>query len=234
MRLPPFKIAKRPPRGKVLGATEMAGVLGLDKWRHDAHLTLWMRKAGRAKAPALDRLLCVGVGQSLERFILQTWARETKRRVAATSGHVAHPRIPRLGCSPDAWVKATGEPVEAKTVGVKAFGYWGDRPPVEYFVQVQTQMACMGANAAHLVALVGNARLVSWEVGRSDALIAAIECAAEAFWESVDAGEPPDPWESPWGGGECTHDMVSKEMRRLVAPIDVVLDDAETRRGMEE
>lgn len=86
--------------------------------------------------------------------------------------------------------------VELKTAGHS--GEWRNGPPLAYQIQVQHQMAVVGADRAVIAVLFGSPtfQFAAFEVERNDRFILAMTNAERAFWEMVEGDEAPEVDES--------------------------------------
>ena len=186
-------------RSKSIGGSEVAALLGLSPW--GGRRSLFEKKAGVWKDDYWDKAsLAMKVGVHLEPLIAEEFRNDqmlNKAQFVRAKDYWRHPTVGRYGCSGDyAIVDSAGNvevPVEIKSVGEKRFvEHWpDDKPPVEYRLQVQAQIDCVGAERGYLYALIGNSRTRCYELKRNDSIIEIIHSHVNSFWESVDAGIPP-------------------------------------------
>ncbi len=146
-------------RSRFIGASEVAAILGLDKYR--SAWDVWALKTGKieqteheyytgdtlaAKVGSIDvlemgRLLEGSALDMAERIVGKLLRDPAQLEFPSPSG------LPLLS-HPDALVEIDGRPVEAKTVGIMGPIYqeWGDSGtndvPENYFVQGQAHMHC--------------------------------------------------------------------------------------------
>lgn len=99
----------------------------------------------------------------------------------------------------DGIVDETGEPVEAKTSGLKGpvYGEWGDdgtdQVPDAVMVQCHGHMLATGAEVCHVPALIGGRGFLMFHVERCNDLCDIITTRAAKFWsEHVETATPPD------------------------------------------
>jgi len=186
-------------RREGVGASEVAGILGLSPWA--SPLSVWASKVlpdddlGESEAEAMLW------GQLLEQPILSEACRRygiAVERVPQQSyaSIVRHPKWPavRLQATPDAYLSAACERVgvvEVKTTSAYQAEAWVDGVPLHYQAQVQAQLACTGLTRAVVLALVGGQRLVRHDVERDESAIALIEAAVVEFWSHVERREQP-------------------------------------------
>lgn len=187
-------------RSKVIGASEVAALFGLSPYT--TLYELWHRKAGDLPEVDLSDNERVFWGQILERAIAEGIALQTGWRVGPYSGHVLHPTVAGMGCSPDCRVQhpERGDGLlQIKNVDALIFAKWprsesgAVEPPMNYQLQVQHELACTGKPWGALAVLVGGNRLEIFEFERHEGVIARIEAEVTRFWQSIEAGEEPQP-----------------------------------------
>jgi predicted phage-related endonuclease len=184
-------------RDTVCTASDAGGLLGVDSNR--SLLDIYARKTGLA--PRVEQTEQMWLGSELEETIvrlyrdregldgrtLRRWPRWTLRR---------HPTCAVLACTPDVTMAVEGEP--RAPVEIKATSqWWGDEPPVRVQLQLQVQIACLGARRGWIVALERSTSLRAWEYDRHDAVIDLVVRAAETFWrDHIEPRRPPWPDET--------------------------------------
>ena len=182
-----------------IGASEVASLFDLSPFK--TRFELWHEKSGTLPPPNLDDNERVMAGRHLETGIA-AWAAEKWRwPIESFDDYSPHPSVPKLGASLDFHTPDSGDPVEIKTVDYGLFrDNWATDQdvitdaPMNYVLQVQAQMACRpGTERGWLVACVGGNKLYRMEIPRHDAMIERIEREVQAFWDSVEAGQPPAP-----------------------------------------
>ena len=180
-----------PDRQKWVGASEASILFGLNpyKTRDD----LWLEKAGLVDPPDLSDNWAILAGNALEPIIAAQYALENSLQLHRSTEYMTHPEV-QLGASGDYINSETGDPVEIKTVGDRAFGSWpegGSLAPTPYVLQLQVQMLLCGAERGTLVALVNNRELKEYHYTAQPGLQALIVQEVARFWKSVDSGERP-------------------------------------------
>jgi putative phage-type endonuclease len=138
-------------RGSI-GASDAAAVIGFDPWRSAADV--WLEKTSRvgpivAPSPAME------CGTYVEPALLAWAAVRLGDPIRARQVRVSHPDAPELTATLDA-VTTGGALIEAKTAGLVGGGgphldAWGDAGtdavPIHVLIQVQHQLALVGAQA---------------------------------------------------------------------------------------
>jgi putative phage-type endonuclease len=180
----------------VVGSSDAAAILGLSPW--DSAHTLALRKLGQLE-PIPDSPL-LELGRLVEPALAELYHRQTGRQpVEPVPKLRRHPSLPWQVASPDYLLPPDGI-LELKLVSPYDRGSWGepgtDAIPDHYLIQVQHQIAVLGAQWADVAPLVWGRELAIYRVERHDPLIARIT-EAEAEWiDLVRAGKTPEP---DWG-----------------------------------
>ncbi len=174
-----------------VGASEVPILFGCG-YGDSAQLDLYARKIG-AHVPAIEATEGMELGTELEPVIIKlVCARaglgdgyQLNKALYASDDH------PPLVCTPDA-ILSTGEPVEVKNICHRIDeSEWEDgNIPLKYQLQVQTQVAIMGAKRGLFGALIFGGRIVWTWLDRDDELIADIKERARVFWVHVERREP--------------------------------------------
>jgi len=184
-------------RTEGIGASDAAGILGLDDW--NPPIRVWRRLRGEALPDTSGE--AAEWGQILEPVVLGRYAVKTRSIVVQPTTSIIHPDHPWLHATPDGFVVSPGESpvprvtsdsadailvdldgaglVQAKTASAYLAHEWADgRAPRKYVVQVQVEMACTGAPWCDLAVLIGgnDFRIVRVEANREqqDAIIKAL------------------------------------------------------------
>ena len=208
-------------RDQRIGASEVAALFGCG---YQTHFQLWHEKKGDlAHADYSDNERIV-LGRCLEEGIAKAAGELYGYELTKANDYYDDEECLRLGATPDYFlIREGGEyPAEVKNASWGSFkddwivhddGF--TEPPLRFQLQVQTQLACTGASAGVLIALISGDRIVRCEVPRHDDAIAEIRRRVAAFWASIDANEEP-PAEMPrdfeaakrvWPGGHASVDL---------------------------
>lgn len=195
-----------------LGASEAAGVLGLDKynppikiWRRHRGLEVDDRKPGHVQEAA-------EWGQILEPIVRGKYALKTSSSVFVPTFSTVHDGW--LRCTPDGFV-ATGSfcpavsellpsemtenlrallsgLVQCKTADAYLEHEWRDGPPARYEVQCRVELAVTGLPWCDLICLVGGNRLRGpFRIERDLDIEERILTDLAAFWALVQSGVEP-------------------------------------------
>lgn len=197
----------RPPewyeeRKKHVGASEVAAILGLSQY--ETPYSIWAVKTGQMEPFSGNE--ATKLGQDLEPVILNRAEEdlgELKRDVVCL-----HPdKI--LRATLDGQLSKSGDVIEAKTAGLisnRVSPEWGDDGLVErdgqvprtYFVQVQAQLLCSGAELAWLYALIAGRGIARYRIMPDTVLQQWMVERVGEWWERhIVKGEPPSVGNTP-------------------------------------
>lgn len=171
-----------------IGASEVAAVMGLSQWA--TPLDVYQSKHGVDKPfDPLIALLGHEAERTLSRWLVELSGLNPDLSPGFMARSVEHPFI---HATPD---RMWGDvPVQIKTAHEFTAHKWDEGIPIEYRVQVQTEMLVLGAPRALLVVQIGarDVRAI-WET-RDDRFIEdhLVPTVAE-FWGRVESHEPPPP-----------------------------------------
>lgn len=185
-------------RAANVGASEVASLFGCG---YQTHFQLWHEKKGDlAHADYSDNERIV-LGKCLEPGIANAASELFGYELRKADGYYTDDECLGLACTPDYFlVRQGGEfPAEVKNA---SWGSFKDNwiihedgfaePPLRFQLQVQTQLACTGAQVALLIALISGDRIVRCEIPRHDQAIAEIRRRVTDFWASIEEDvEPP-------------------------------------------
>src|SRR4029434_5908294 len=150
-----------------------------------------------AEPPANPASIAMRRGTLLEPLVAQLYAEaQPLRTVSDPDGRMFRSRTEaHLLASADRWVEDPARGVgllECKTASVWAAEAWqGPTPPVHVLVQVQHQLAVLGASWAAVAVLIGDEPIITWDVERNEAFLAAYLETARVFWGTAQRREPP-------------------------------------------
>lgn len=213
--------ARRP----LLGASEVASVLGLSPW--SPAIETWARKTTRYEEAPDDVSEPMRIGNEIEPWLLGALERRTGCQVQPAGRLMRSRRWPWLGATLDGTIEGrAGTPlahvagvrgaVEVKSAGGAFADQWqsasiGDAPalvPAWYLCQVDAQIAVTGAPYAVFGALLGGRGFrFRWTiVERNEARIAELVERTGAWWRAhVEADVPPEP-----DGSERAADVLAR------------------------
>jgi putative phage-type endonuclease len=179
----PITEAQRELRKQHLGSSDMAAIMGFDKFK--TAYDVWLDKTD--KVVPEEETAVMYAGTMFEDGVLKfaegqlgDIIRNQYRRAAG---------LP-IGSNVDGIVKITGQPVEAKTAGL--FGpvhdVWGDdgtdQVPDRVIIQSHVHMLCCEADVCHVAAFVGGRGFLLYHVNRDMDIIETITNTAIDFWNN--------------------------------------------------
>lgn len=176
-------------RATTVGASEVAALF--DCSPYVTRFELFHRKAGNIDVPDLSGSERVEFGIRLEPAIIAAAAdrygytlEETPRRLTNGKG---------LGGHPDQLASDERGPgiIEIKTCDWLVFKQWGQEPPEHYLLQAMAYAGLAGRKWCDIVVLVGGNRLERFCYDFRPRIYAEIERRVEAFWQSIEANDPP-------------------------------------------
>lgn len=179
-------------RKTYIGGSDAPIIVGASKWK--TRYQLWREKTGKDEGANLDEIEYIMAGKLLEPVIadLYSWKfgvrlrRINERKV---SGNSPYPMVAQI----DRKVEGKQTIVEIKNSGFgREFGEEDtDAVPLQYWVQVQHQLAVAGWDDAELAALVGGNRLKRYFIRRDPDYIDLLMEAEYSFWKLVESDTPP-------------------------------------------
>jgi len=182
-----------------IGASDAAVILGVSA--SSSPYQLWAEKVGLVEPADLSDREWIEWGHILEPVIARVFAERTERNVRVWPRHtiVKHSEHEWMRCTPDAMQSPLPGHgcndyglVEIKNVTAFKLDEWEAEPPLQYQVQIQHQMEVTGLTWGTLVALIGNNKLMWFDVERNEDFIAAMVARETEFWRLVQEGEAPD------------------------------------------
>jgi putative phage-type endonuclease len=181
-------------RRKWIGASDAGTILGLNP--HESPMSLYLRKRGELENK--EETLAMWLGHEMEPVIAKRYKMETGRQLHDPGDYAIlhHPVHEWLCATRDRTTTLEdGEhiPVELKAPGDRMAKDWSDtESPLCYQVQLQIQMACMGATRGEIAAIVGNQNFYCIRHERDDAFLQVVVPVLYEFWQGVQNGTPPE------------------------------------------
>jgi predicted phage-related endonuclease len=187
-------------RASHVGASEVAALFDCSPYL--THFELWHRKQGNIDTPAFNAVADDGTpdderifwGVKLEAAIIEA----AKERY----GYIDRDQVERLsngkglGGHPDRRVicpeRGPGI-LEVKTADWLVRKGWGDEPPMHYLLQSQAYQGLDQVEWGDVLVLVGGNKLERFRYTFRPKIYAEIEKRVEAFWQSINANDPPKP-----------------------------------------
>jgi len=176
-------------RKSIIGASEVACILGLSKW--STPLGIYLDKLNPNITD--DMTEWQEWGHRLEDAIAQWVADKKGLTVLPSPGLLQSTLYPWLGATPDR-VTDRGEPVELKTSDRFMADQWEDGVPDNYVIQVTVQMIVLGARRGYLAVLHGGNRPEFFTIEWDQQVVDQIIRITKDFWQNnVMAKTPPEP-----------------------------------------
>ncbi len=178
-------------RQKSLGASDVATVLGLNKFQ--TPLQLWRKMMGQT--PPQEETETTKLGHLLEPTIAQLYEDETKRQVVDMGIFLV--RRDFIHATPDRlFIETKGDNdtqgvLELKNVGGYMFKDWENDVPLYVQCQVQVQIYCCDMQTGSVAALLAGTRFAWQDIPRHDSFIAYMLKQCAEFWERVQDGHAP-------------------------------------------
>lgn len=165
-----------------IGSSDIAAVCGLSSWA--SPIDVWLSKTGQA-GPARDGDdLQLEMGHYLEPLCAARYTRVTGEQLHDPKTVERSPVRPWQLASPDRLRVTERWPVECK-IDYSAEG-WGDdgtdQVPQQYICQVQWQMDVLGAEVAHIAAILARSFRI-FVVRKDEELCEGLVQAGERFWK---------------------------------------------------
>lgn len=226
-------------RGKGIGGSDVAAILGISPW--NAPLSLWLKKVGAIEddAPTSEEMFW---GNKVEKAILLDAAEQAGVSVTPTQWTIArHPDESELFCSPDGLSETFG--AEAKNVhGMKADD-WSEGAPPYVACQAQHSMWVTGFDRWLVGASIGGRRPVWCWVERDPSWLTENGAAIMDFLRRIREEDPPPPSGHPADRDAMTERYPAEEPGLVVPLPGEAMDwtdeieaedaqaDASTKRG---
>lgn len=204
-------------RSRGIGASDVAGILGISPWT--SRYSVWLSKVYDANAGEAANREAMKWGKLLEDAIIDEAANRLGVTPYGLQTRCEHPKYPWARCTVDAFCEDDAERhgvIEAKTTGEN---YWQDLPDY-YEAQVLWQLEVTGLSYGWVAALHNGRKMSLWRVDANPDLQAVMMLAAQTFWERyVLPGAPP-----PLDGSDATTEALNTRYVRSDAGATVELD----------
>ena len=180
-------------RSHVVNASEVVKVLGFKT----GGFTLFYEKRGEVPHDDLSSVEAVQIGHMIEQTILDIHDWKFKELYLLPVPYTSYRSTewPWLSCTPDTRLDSRPH-MQLKNVGQYLIKTWDPEPPLEFQIQVQTELAVLERERAYLTVLFGGNKLERFEVVRNEKFIAAMVVKTKEFMDCVNSGEMPDVDES--------------------------------------
>jgi putative phage-type endonuclease len=180
-------------RRKFIGASDVAGILGVSPWK--TPIQVWEEKTGRAKPEPISkaRERAFARGKKLEPYVIEMMCDKLEEQgndveLIATNKVYTDPEYDFLQCEIDAEIKFNGTHVnvDAKTVQTFMRKEWGhedtDEMPVYYSAQFMDGMMITDKPLCIVGALIGLDDIAIYYLQRDDDIIKHVRSRLLTFW----------------------------------------------------
>lgn len=208
-------------RKQGISGTDVAAILGFDKYRDATHV--WLDK----RSPDCEDISpseAAEWGHLLEPVVATKFASENGVEIVAGELIEKEERGVKLMGTPDFLIKGVDEGLEIKTAGFRVAHEWGEsgtlKIPTKYYIQCQWYMMLTGYKKWHLAALIGGQDFRTYTIPYSPAVINSIVVQSMKFWkENVEKNLIPDTYESNNFGFALQSTIIEVTERYVSAPI---------------
>ncbi|MGF1998401.1 YqaJ viral recombinase family protein [Enterococcus casseliflavus] len=177
-------------RRKGIGGSDVATILGLNKWK--SPYQLWLEKTGQIDLEHTESEPAYW-GNVLEEVVAKEFQERTGKKVRRRNQVFEHPLHPFLRANIDRDVVGENALLECKTANAFFGKEWeGDEVPLSYLCQVQHYMNVLNKEYCYIAVLVGGQKFIWKRVDRDQELIDTITELLVDFWENnvVKGNEP--------------------------------------------
>ena len=164
-----------------IGGSDVATILGLNKWK--SAYQLWLEKTGQI---TLDDNAGEAAywGTALEPLVANRFSEVTGKKVRRRNRVFEHPLHPFLRANIDRDIIGEEAILECKTANQFLAKDWeGDEIPLQYICQVQHYMNVLNKDYAYFAVLIGGQRFLWKRIDRDQELIDTITERLVEFWE---------------------------------------------------
>ena len=172
-----------------IGGSDAAAVCGLNPWK--SALSVYMEKLGAA--PERDDTEAMRQGRDLEDYVASRFEEATGKRTERVNAILQHPDYPWMVANIDRRVVGEVAGAECKTTAAWNEKEFDEEIPLAYQLQCFHYMAVTGADYWYLPVLFLNKAFKVYLIERDEPTIEKLIEIEAAFWERVQAQEPPDP-----------------------------------------
>ena len=175
-------------RNKGIGGSDIATILGLNKWK--SPLQLFLEKTGKVVAEDLSDKEVIYWGNVLEDVVAKEFERRTGKKVRKRHVMFCDDKYPYMRANVDREVVGENAVLECKTTDKRNADQWvDDQVPANYILQCQWYMMIRGYEKAYIACLIGGNQFVFKEIERDEELIEIIKGKAVEFWETNVLGD---------------------------------------------
>lgn len=177
-------------RRKGIGGSDVATILGLNKWK--SPYQLWLEKTGQIDLEHTESEPAYW-GNVLEEVVAKEFQERTGKKVRRRNQVFEHPLHPFLRANIDRDVVGENAILECKTANAFLGKEWeGEEVPLSYLCQVQHYMNVLNKKYCYIAVLIGGQKFLWKRVDRDQELIDMITERLVDFWEkNVIEGQEP-------------------------------------------
>lgn len=226
-------------RKKGIGGSDVATILGLNKWK--SPYQLWLEKTGLSVSEDSTSEPAYW-GNVLEEVVAREFCKRTGKKVRRRNQVFEHPDYPFLRANIDRDVVGENAVLECKTANQFLGKDWdGEDIPASYLCQIQHYMNVLNRDFTYIAVLIGGQKFVWKKIDRDQEVIDMITKRLVDFWENnvIKGIEPP------LDGSQATTDYLSQQYanssdREVVLPstIDEIINSrkelAKTMKELKE
>lgn len=191
-------------RRKGIGGSDVATILGLNKWK--SPYQLWLEKTGQIDLEESDSEPAYW-GNVLEEVVAKEFSERTGKKVRRRNQVFEHREYRFLRANIDRDVVGENALLECKTANQFLAKDWdGEEIPTSYLCQVQHYMNVMNYDHAYIAVLIGGQKFIWKRIDRDQKIIDMITERLVEFWESNVLGGT----EPPIDGSEAASDFLNE------------------------
>lgn len=227
-----------------IGASEIAAVIGISRWR--TPMDVWLEKTGAIETPDLNDNPHIYWGNRLEDVVASEFARRNGLKLTKKTT-TRHAEAPWMLATPDRLIyDDKGELIgglECKTAGSRSADQWGeegtDDIPFEYILQVTQNMLVFGLKEWNVAVLIEGSDYREYKIPLSQQIADNIFAHGTAFWfgnvvskvapEARTAGDVVNLYRESNPGKVVEADAMIVQACTSLAAAKIALDHAEKR-----
>lgn len=169
-------------RKKGIGGSDVATILGLNKWK--SSYQLWLEKTGQVELEQTESEPAYW-GNVLEEVVAKEFQERTGKKVRRRNQIFEHPLHPFLRANIDRDVVGEDAILECKTANQFLSKEWeGEDIPLSYLCQVQHYMNVLNKQYCYIAVLIGGQKFIYKRIDRDQELIDIITERLVEFWET--------------------------------------------------
>ena len=177
-------------RRKGIGGSDVATILGLNKWK--SPYQLWLEKTGQVELEEIDSEPAYW-GNVLEEVVAKEFTERTGKKVRRRNQVFEHEKYPFLRANIDRDVVGENAILECKTANQFLAKDWdGEEIPMSHLCQIQHYMNVLNREYAYVAVLIGGQKFIWKKIERDQELIDIITKRLVDFWQTnvIEGVEP--------------------------------------------